>query len=175
MGSTRYHHRSNVFDQLKDTTSTPPPQSSNIIAWVDQVPTPPQVSGLGSLRPTRSSVAEHPSKAHIRLSPSNPLLPIASNSQQLPRHHLQKALPTATNPLKRKALSLVPHEPLPKRTSVASFAHTQRRSARIASLKAKVSQPSHSVLLGFTDQPPDEFPTEHASTWAQCWPTISRR
>ncbi|KAL8749567.1 MAG: hypothetical protein Q9184_006755 [Pyrenodesmia sp. 2 TL-2023] len=130
MDSLEQHHNTNLFAHLRNTTSTPPPSSSNIItAWADQLPTPPQ--------------------AQIRSATSKPLVAISANRQRPPPDHNPKAS-AANKSLKRRARSPLRQDQPSKRTAVVSpeDTQTQRRSARLASLRAKMSAPNHSNQRG---------------------------
>ncbi|KAI4090084.1 MAG: hypothetical protein LQ344_004955 [Seirophora lacunosa] len=109
------------FAHLKNTTSTPPPSSSNITAWVEQLPTPPQ--------------------AYVRLATSRQLVPISANPRRPQPDHGPKAL-AAKKCLKRRARSPLPQDRSSKRKAVAAPESTpiQRRSARLVSLQAKMTQ-----------------------------------
>ncbi|KAI4117267.1 MAG: hypothetical protein LQ345_002464, partial [Seirophora villosa] len=122
MDTSEQHYSSKPFAHLKNTTSTPPPSSSNITAWVDQLPTPPQ-------------------QAYFRSGTSTPLASISANPRRPQPDYVPKAL-AAKKSLKRRARSPLPQDRSSKRKAVAAPESTQiqRRSARLALLQAKMTQ-----------------------------------
>ncbi|KAL8951835.1 MAG: hypothetical protein Q9222_002208 [Ikaeria aurantiellina] len=131
----RSRRQPEVFAHLKNTTSTPPPSSSTITAWIEQLPT--------SHEPPPSSDSRH------LKSPGKALAPGSSNPQRLPptsAYHPQA--PTATRPLKRKAhLPLKTNTKSPVRRSqqstITSVGQSSlRRSARLASTRSKTKDTS---------------------------------
>ncbi|KAL8989208.1 MAG: hypothetical protein Q9177_001856 [Variospora cf. flavescens] len=140
MDNSQHHYSSKPLAHLKNTTSTPPPASSNITAWVDQLPTPPQASTF-SVDALILYAAKYCCQAYILAASSKPLAPTSGNPRRLQPDHDPNA-PTANKSLKRRTRSPPPQTQPSKRTAVAASERTrvQRRSARVASLQSKMTQ-----------------------------------
>ncbi|KAL9014826.1 MAG: hypothetical protein Q9173_000534 [Seirophora scorigena] len=127
MDRSQYYLTSELFTYLKSTTSTPPPSSSNITAWVDQLPTPPQVQ--------------------LRSATLRPLAAISANPQRPLPDHDPKAL-AADKSLKRRATSPLPSNRPSKRPSKRTLAalskptKAQQRLARLPSQQSKMNPPN---------------------------------
>ncbi|KAL9593981.1 MAG: hypothetical protein Q9219_007277 [cf. Caloplaca sp. 3 TL-2023] len=94
---------------------TPPRSTSEIAAWVDNLPTPPQpqIQCTG------------------RTHSSNPLAPISANPQLLTYDTDRKST------VKRRATSPPPQDLVAHPKKIQSIDHSCRRSARLASLRSK--------------------------------------
>ncbi|KAI4129620.1 MAG: hypothetical protein LQ341_006546 [Variospora aurantia] len=139
MDSSQHYLTSELFTHLKSTTSTPPPSSSNITAWVDQLPTPPQ--------------------PYLRSATSRSLAAISANLQRpLPDHHPKAS--AADQSLKRRARSPLPLHRPSKRTLAAFSEPTkaQRRSVRLASQQSKMNTPNRgNRRTRATESPPSDY------------------
>ncbi len=132
----------------RETASTPPPFSSSIAAWVDQLPTPPPVTlHLTDGWHTFGRANHDPQFQHLP-STSKHLNSISSNVQRLPRAHEPT---TSGKSRKRRAVSPLPHNQPQRRKAFTSADCPKRRSARVASLRSKVNRSAnrtpYSVLI----------------------------
>lgn len=168
MDNSQHHYSSKPLAHLKNTTSTPPPTSSNITAWVDQLPTPPQASAF-SVDALILYAAKYRCQAYIPAASSKPLAPTSGNPRR-PQPDRDPKAPTANKSLKRRARSPPPQTQPSKRTAVAASERTrvQRRSARIASLINKVRSDTPAALRVFTNHLQDDSNEGQKSTWWWC-------